>query len=370
MPFAISGSLPQLTNVLVRSTRRPGRSRHPQSRPVHAGGDSARIRVKMACTNCKLAKARCDNGRPCSRCVKRGCADSCVDAIPKRRGPRQHGSKRGHAALRARSTAARSAGKNASSVRSHWSRQRRGRVPRSKYSGLGRRHIWDTRVPHNERPTGDTDDIFQQRKRLRVDSDLGSVPMPARGHLPASHHFPESTSFQDPPPVYLLSQDALGGSGLGHTSNPLSDSELEALLRQQDGSVHPTSPLSQVSRVPGNRETDKGSAGDRARATAGAKGGSGTIIHTLFESAVTKTSSQEKGFRAAAASIGSEECSDSSGTEAGFETGGEERTGMGVEPMQTISLWRLADPPECSAEPKSLFELPDTSLLQPLAVWV
>ena len=45
-------------------------------------------RVKAACTNCKKAKARCDHGRPCSRCVERG-LDNCVDAYPKRVGRRR-----------------------------------------------------------------------------------------------------------------------------------------------------------------------------------------------------------------------------------------------------------------------------------------
>mmetsp|Transcript_20838 Transcript_20838/g.29132 ORF Transcript_20838/g.29132 Transcript_20838/m.29132 type:complete len:278 (+) Transcript_20838:66-899(+) len=45
-----------------------------------------RTRVPMACTRCKMAHTRCDTKRPCGRCVRRGVADSCVDAIPKRRG--------------------------------------------------------------------------------------------------------------------------------------------------------------------------------------------------------------------------------------------------------------------------------------------
>jgi len=45
-----------------------------------------RTRVPMACTRCKMAHTRCDTKRPCGRCVRRGVADTCVDAIPKRRG--------------------------------------------------------------------------------------------------------------------------------------------------------------------------------------------------------------------------------------------------------------------------------------------
>jgi hypothetical protein len=68
-----------------RSTH-SGRPKRLRSRPAHHTNEGSRSRVKTACTNCKLAKARCDNGRPCSRCVKRGCQSTCVDAVPKRRG--------------------------------------------------------------------------------------------------------------------------------------------------------------------------------------------------------------------------------------------------------------------------------------------
>lgn len=45
--------------------------------------------MKAACTNCKKAKARCDHGRPCTRCVERGLTD-CVDAFPRRVGRRRN----------------------------------------------------------------------------------------------------------------------------------------------------------------------------------------------------------------------------------------------------------------------------------------
>jgi len=35
--------------------------------------------VKKACTKCKAAKTKCDDQRPCSRCVRRGHSDACVD---------------------------------------------------------------------------------------------------------------------------------------------------------------------------------------------------------------------------------------------------------------------------------------------------
>lgn len=40
--------------------------------------------VRRACSNCRLAHAACDNGRPCKRCVEMGKEDSCVDAERKK----------------------------------------------------------------------------------------------------------------------------------------------------------------------------------------------------------------------------------------------------------------------------------------------
>ncbi|KAI0078653.1 hypothetical protein K474DRAFT_1706371 [Panus rudis PR-1116 ss-1] len=51
-----------------------------------------RKQVKMACTNCASACKRCDDARPCERCVKYGLADTCVDGIRKER---KKGIKRG-----------------------------------------------------------------------------------------------------------------------------------------------------------------------------------------------------------------------------------------------------------------------------------
>ncbi|KAF8802278.1 hypothetical protein BYT27DRAFT_7226574 [Phlegmacium glaucopus] len=51
-----------------------------------------RKQVKMACTNCAGACKRCDETRPCERCVKYGIADSCVDG---QRKERKKGIKRG-----------------------------------------------------------------------------------------------------------------------------------------------------------------------------------------------------------------------------------------------------------------------------------
>lgn len=61
----------------------------PQSSPGPASpvtGRKVRRRVKTACTNCKLAKTKCDMQRPCTRCRRRGHEHTCVDTVHKRRG--------------------------------------------------------------------------------------------------------------------------------------------------------------------------------------------------------------------------------------------------------------------------------------------
>ncbi|TFK38194.1 hypothetical protein BDQ12DRAFT_124445 [Crucibulum laeve] len=51
-----------------------------------------RKQVKMACTNCAAACKRCDEHRPCERCIKYGISESCVDG---QRKERKKGIKRG-----------------------------------------------------------------------------------------------------------------------------------------------------------------------------------------------------------------------------------------------------------------------------------
>ncbi|ORX60095.1 hypothetical protein BCR36DRAFT_241924, partial [Piromyces finnis] len=41
--------------------------------------------VTRACSNCKKAHLACDVSRPCKHCVTFGRADTCVDAIAKKR---------------------------------------------------------------------------------------------------------------------------------------------------------------------------------------------------------------------------------------------------------------------------------------------
>lgn len=51
-----------------------------------------RRQVKNACTNCQKACKKCDDARPCLRCVKYGISEECVDS---QRKERQKGIKRG-----------------------------------------------------------------------------------------------------------------------------------------------------------------------------------------------------------------------------------------------------------------------------------
>ncbi|KAH9857779.1 hypothetical protein C2E23DRAFT_719972 [Lenzites betulinus] len=51
-----------------------------------------RRQVKNACTNCQKACKKCDDARPCLRCVRYGIAEECIDS---QRKERQKGIKRG-----------------------------------------------------------------------------------------------------------------------------------------------------------------------------------------------------------------------------------------------------------------------------------
>ncbi|KAI7869382.1 hypothetical protein BDF14DRAFT_1741910 [Spinellus fusiger] len=65
-----------------------------QSSGVSIAGSQAQKRkqVKNACTNCQKACKKCDDARPCPRCVKYGIADTCVNSVRKER---KKGIKRG-----------------------------------------------------------------------------------------------------------------------------------------------------------------------------------------------------------------------------------------------------------------------------------
>eukprot|EP01080_Neovahlkampfia_damariscottae_P002446 gene2446-3156_t len=45
-------------------------------------------RVSSACSNCRRNHTCCDENRPCSRCIKLGKQDTCVDVVSKKRGPK------------------------------------------------------------------------------------------------------------------------------------------------------------------------------------------------------------------------------------------------------------------------------------------
>ncbi|KAG0219707.1 hypothetical protein BGX31_011234 [Mortierella sp. GBA43] len=51
-----------------------------------------RRQVKNACVNCQKACKKCDEGRPCARCIKYGLTDTCIDSTRK---VRKKGIKRG-----------------------------------------------------------------------------------------------------------------------------------------------------------------------------------------------------------------------------------------------------------------------------------
>jgi hypothetical protein len=53
---------------------------------------SKRRQVKKACSNCQKACKKCDDGRPCKRCITYGTADECIDT---QRKERKKGIKRG-----------------------------------------------------------------------------------------------------------------------------------------------------------------------------------------------------------------------------------------------------------------------------------
>ncbi|CEP19208.1 hypothetical protein [Parasitella parasitica] len=71
----------------------PGIPDHSQQVMV-VGAQQApkRKQVKNACTNCQKACKKCDDARPCPRCIKYGIADTCVNSVRKER---KKGIKRG-----------------------------------------------------------------------------------------------------------------------------------------------------------------------------------------------------------------------------------------------------------------------------------
>ncbi|KAI3613564.1 hypothetical protein WG66_006162 [Moniliophthora roreri] len=70
-----------------------------------------RRQVKVACTNCQRACKKCDDARPCLRCVKYGISDECVDSQRKerrkgvKRGPYRKRDAKGNSSANATTTA-------------------------------------------------------------------------------------------------------------------------------------------------------------------------------------------------------------------------------------------------------------------------
>ncbi|CEH15795.1 potential fungal zinc cluster transcription factor [Ceraceosorus bombacis] len=77
------------------------------SSAAQAGPKPKRRQVKNACVNCQKACKKCDEGRPCSRCVKYGLTDSCQDSSRKER---KRGIKRGPYKRRANGSSEQSGG--------------------------------------------------------------------------------------------------------------------------------------------------------------------------------------------------------------------------------------------------------------------
>ena len=93
-PGSISTSTKQST--ALRSVPLSGMPMHiypyPALLPAQQPMKSKRRQVKNACTNCQKACKKCDDARPCLRCVKYGISEECVDS---QRKERQKGIKRG-----------------------------------------------------------------------------------------------------------------------------------------------------------------------------------------------------------------------------------------------------------------------------------
>ena len=93
-----SGSTSSSTkqNAALRSVALSGMPMHiypyPALLPTQQPIKSKRRQVKNACTNCQKACKKCDDARPCLRCVKYGISEECVDS---QRKERQKGIKRG-----------------------------------------------------------------------------------------------------------------------------------------------------------------------------------------------------------------------------------------------------------------------------------
>ncbi|KAG0048582.1 hypothetical protein BGZ83_006466 [Gryganskiella cystojenkinii] len=84
-PFGSTQSTPYHSSQSTPYSSIPPSPTQSHAQPF--GGDqpqkSKRRQVKNACVNCQKACKKCDEGRPCSRCIKYGLSDTCVDSTRK-----------------------------------------------------------------------------------------------------------------------------------------------------------------------------------------------------------------------------------------------------------------------------------------------
>ncbi|KAF9327205.1 hypothetical protein BG006_009464 [Podila minutissima] len=94
-PFSSAASTPYHSNQSTPYSSMPA-SPTLEYQQLPDGGNMTpkpkRRQVKNACVNCQKACKKCDEGRPCTRCIKYGLTDTCVDSTRK---VRKKGVKRG-----------------------------------------------------------------------------------------------------------------------------------------------------------------------------------------------------------------------------------------------------------------------------------
>ncbi|KAF9954780.1 hypothetical protein BGZ72_004287 [Mortierella alpina] len=96
--FSSAQSTPYHSNHSTPYSSMPGSPTLEYQQMNNGSNDSAltqkpkRRQVKNACVNCQKACKKCDEGRPCTRCIKYGLTDTCVDSTRK---VRKKGVKRG-----------------------------------------------------------------------------------------------------------------------------------------------------------------------------------------------------------------------------------------------------------------------------------
>lgn len=89
---AQAGQAQQPQQMMIHPAFIPQMYSYPYPGMLTAGMKLKRRQVKNACTNCQKACKKCDDERPCPRCVKYGIADECQDSVRKER---RKGIKRG-----------------------------------------------------------------------------------------------------------------------------------------------------------------------------------------------------------------------------------------------------------------------------------